>query len=150
MRSRRWYGSASATIRERLLDTSVVVDLMREVNSGTKGPATAKIRALGPARRLRLPLFVLCELQAGVAGSAHPEQELARLERATQYMDVVYPAAGFATLYGEAAAALRRQGTQIPTMDLLVAVTAKAESEPVLTADIEHFSRVVGVTVQRY
>ena len=132
-----------------LLDTSFVVDLMREVNSGTKGPATAKIRALGPAR-LRLPLFVLCELQAGVAGSAHPEQELARLERATQYMDVVYPAAGFAALYGEAAAALRRQGTQIPTMDLLVAVTAKAESEPVLTADVEHFSRVAGVTVQRY
>ena len=63
-------------------------------------------------------------------------------------MEVVYPAAGFATLYGEAASALRRQGMQIPTMDLLVAVMA--ESEPVLTADVEHFSRVAGVVVERY
>jgi len=132
-----------------LLDTSFVVDLMREANSGVGGPATDKIRALGSAR-LRLPLFALCELQAGAAGSAHPERELARLERATQYMEVVYPTAGFATLYGEAASALRRQGTRIPTMDLLVAVLAKAESEPVLTADVEHFSCVTGVTVEEY
>ncbi len=132
-----------------LLDTSFVVDLMREANSGSGGRATAKIDALGSAR-LRLPLFALCELQAGVAASKHPEQELARLERLTAYMEVVYPSSGFAALYGEAAAALRRQGTPIPTMDLLVAVLAKAESEPVLTADVEHFRRVPGVIVEEY
>ncbi len=132
-----------------LLDTSFVVDLMREVNAGAPGRAMRKLRSLGSAR-LRVPLFVLCELQAGIALSAHPDRERSRLERATQYVEVVYPTSGFAALYGEAAATLRRQGTPIPTMDLLVAVLAKAESEPVLTADVEHFSRVAGLTVEQY
>lgn len=132
-----------------LLDTSFVVDLMREANAGTEGPAIARIRALGSAR-LRLPLFALCELQAGVAASAHPRRELARLERATQYLEVVYPAAGFAVLYGEAASLLKKSGKLIPTMDLLIAVLAKAEGEPILTRDAEHYSRVSGVTVSTY
>lgn len=85
-----------------------------------------------------------------IAASKHPERELARLEHVTAYVEVVCPSSGFAALYGEAAAALRRQGTPIPTTDLLVAVLAKAESEPVLTADVEHFRRVPGVIVEGY
>ena len=73
-----------------LLDTSFVVDLMREANARVEGPATIKLRKLG-ATRLRLP-----------------------------------------------------------TMDLLVATVARAEGEPVLTGDKEHFSRVPGVTVESY
>ena len=132
-----------------LLDTSFVIDLMREANARVAGPATIKLRELG-ATRLRLPLFALCELQAGALGARDPAREVERLERATQYMDIVYPRAGFAALYGEAAASLTRQGTPIPTMDLLVATVARAEGEPVLTGDKEHFSRVPGVTVESY
>ena len=31
-----------------------------------------------------------------------------------------------------------------------MAVLAKAESEPIMTADVEHFSRVAGLTVEQY
>jgi predicted nucleic acid-binding protein len=110
---------------------------------------TAKLRALGAAR-LRLPLFALCELQAGAASARDPERDLARLERATQYMETVYPGVGFAALYGESASLFRRLGSPIPTMDLLVAILAKAEGEPVLTRDTEHYGRVPGVTVESY
>lgn len=131
-----------------LLDTSFVIDVMRESNAEVEGPATEQLRSLGSAR-LRSPLFALCELQAAVAAARDPERERARLEQAVQYIEIVYPGPGFATLYGQSAAELQRRGTPVPTMDLLIATISRAEAEPILTRDAEHFSRVPGVTVAR-
>ena len=52
--------------------------------------------------------------------------------------------------YGEAEAFLQRSGKSIPTVDLLIGLTAKQHGLPLLTADDEHFRRIPGLVVETY
>lgn len=131
------------------LDTSFIVDLMRESNTGSAGPASTKLKSIG-STKLRLPLFVLCELQAGIENSRNPAVELGKLLELTEFMQVVYPAPGFAITYGEIEMTLRQTGNPMPLMDLLIAVLVKNEGSPIITRDVEHFSRVPGIVVETY
>ena len=47
-------------------------------------------------------------------------------------------------------ASLRRQGTPLATMDLLIACLALNEGAPLLTANQSHFSRIHGLRVLDY
>ena len=49
---------------------------------------------------------------------------------------------------GEAEAFLQRSGKSIPTVDLLIGLTAKQHGLPLLTADDEHFRRIPGLVVE--
>ena len=131
------------------IDTAFCIDLMREQHRKADGPATAKLRALGNVG-LYVSVFVLCELQAGARLSRHPHRELRRVELLADSLTVVYPEATFAVAYGELEAHLRRHGTPVPTMDLLIGVTAKNHGLPLLTRDVEHFSRLPGLVVEPY
>ena len=132
-----------------VLDTSVCVDLLREAGRGGQGPATKAVGKLGDTR-VYLSLFSVCELETGVQLAACPSQEQARLELLLQRLTVIYPDPGFSALYAEAAAALIAAGTPIPVMDLLIGITAKAHSMPVLTRDPNHFARIPGLVVESY
>ena len=131
------------------LDTTFCVDLMREQRRGVPGPASAKLGQLGAAP-LSLPIFVLCELQAGARLSKNPQHELRRIEWLAEMTEVVLPQRGFEVAYGEAEAGLRRQGVPIGTMDLLIGITAKSMGMPLLTRDAEHFRRIPGLVVESY
>jgi predicted nucleic acid-binding protein len=48
----------------------------------------------------------------------------------SELVEIVMPDRAFAVAYGEAEASLRRQGTPIPTMDLLIGVMAKGYGLP--------------------
>ena len=63
---------------------------------------------------------------------------------------MIYPDPAFPALFGKTLAAVTRNGTPVPTMDLLVAVTAKRLGVPVLTRDIEHFGQVPGLQTVSY
>lgn len=132
-----------------VLDTSACVDLLRETARGTGGPATDAVRSLGDTR-VYLSFFSLCELETGVRLAARPAEEQARFEHLLQRLTVLYPDTGFPVLYAEAAAELISAGTPIPTMDLLIGITAKARSLPVLTRDPKHFGRIPGLVVESY
>jgi predicted nucleic acid-binding protein len=132
-----------------VLDTSVCVDLLREAGRGAQGPATEAVGELGNTP-VHLSVFSVCELETGVRLAVRPSQEQARLKHLLRRLTVLYPAPGFSALYAEAAAVLIAAGTPIPVMDLLIGVTAKAHSMPVLTRDPDHFSRVPGLVVESY
>ena len=132
-----------------MMDTCFLVDIMRRVPGLNGRAARAKLERLHRVKLL-LPVFSLCELRAGISASADPDRELERLERITEFMEVVYPSSGFAVIYGEAAAHLKRCGTPVPLMDLLIGVLAKSESVPILTRNTEHFSRIPGLVVEGY
>ena len=51
---------------------------------------------------------------------------------------------------GEVSAALLKNGTPIPVMDLLLGVTAKRFAALVLTRDVTHFRRIPGLVVEEY
>ena len=130
------------------VDTTFCIDLIREGLQGA-GPATAVLRRLADTA-LFTPVFVICELHAGARLSTHVDRELRRVERLTENITVVYPDAAFPVAYAELEVALRRNGTPIPTMDLLIATTAKIYGMPLLTRDASHYRLIPGLVVNSY
>jgi tRNA(fMet)-specific endonuclease VapC len=93
---------------------------------------------------------VLCELEAGAAGSTDPAKERARVRAATAPLAIAAPGESMALLYGETLAHLEARGAQISTMDLLIAATALAEGAPLVTRNRRHFERVPGLEIVDY
>jgi tRNA(fMet)-specific endonuclease VapC len=131
------------------VDTSFLIDLMRERKRSETGPATRKLHALGETP-LQMAIFVACELQAGARLSARPRDELRKVELLTELIEVVLPDRSFAVAYGETEAALRKAGTPIPQMDLLIGVLAKSHGIPLLAGRDAHFQRIPGLVVETY
>ena len=97
-----------------------------------------------------MSLFVACELQAGARMSDNPHVELRKVQMFCEIVEMVRPDRSFAVAYGEAETFLCRNGTSIPTMDLLIGLTAKQYGLPLLTADDGHFRRIPGLVVETY
>lgn len=131
------------------IDTTFCIDLMRERRRHLDGAATKKLGELSDTP-LFVSVFVLCELQAGARLSRQPQRELRRLAMLTEALTTVFPDATFPVAYGEVEAQLRRQGTPIPVMDLLIGTLAKSHGLPLLTRDPRHFSLIDGLVVETY
>ena len=131
------------------LDTSFLVDLLRETAKGTDGPARRKLTNLAD-EELWVSVHVACELMAGVELSRNPEVERAKVETLLGAVQIAYPDERFAPAYGRLLAWLRKRGDTIATMDLLIASAAIVDSAPIVTRNTKHFSRVPGLVVIDY
>jgi predicted nucleic acid-binding protein len=131
------------------VDTSFVIDLLRETGRDADGPAVAFIERQG-GEPLGASVFVLCELLAGAALAREPERERERVERVCSGLDVVYPEPGFASIYAEILGYLRRRGEGISTMDLLIAAAARQAGATLVTRNTRHFERVPGLALAGY
>lgn len=131
------------------LDTSFVVDLLRERRKGPAGPASAFLeRHLDD--ELRASLFVACELLLGVERSDRSAEERRRVEEILAVVPLSLPTAGLAPVYGRVLAGLQRRGEVIATMDLLIAATALVEGAPLVTRNASHFERIPDLRVLEY
>lgn len=130
------------------VETTFCIDLLREARHGA-GPATEKLAKLGDTP-LFISVFVLCELQAGARLAANPPRALRGVEKFAERLSAVYPDESFAVAYAEAEVALRKAGTPIPTMDLLIGVLAKMRGLPLLSRDRAHYTRIPGLVVESY
>ena len=130
------------------VDTTFCIDLLREGHRGPR-PATAALERLGDSA-LFASVFVICELHAGARLSTHVQRELHRVERLAENLTVVYPDASFPVAYAELEVALRRKGTSIPTMDLLIGTTARMLGMPLLTRDAAHYRLIPDLVVESY
>lgn len=131
------------------LDTSFLVDLLRERARGTNGPASAFL-ARHLDDELRTSLFVACELLLGVERSDRGAEERRRVEELLSVVAVTLPTAALASVYGRVLASLQRRGEVIATMDLLIALTALVEGAPLVTRNASHFERVPDLRVHDY
>lgn len=131
------------------VDTSFLVDLLRERGRRLPGRATTFIESHANAR-FGASVFVACELEVGVARSASPDRERARIRAALQSIEIVYPDERFPPIYGELAARIRRNGQTVSEMDLMIAATAIIQGVPVVTANEKHFAVVPGLQVVSY
>lgn len=129
------------------LDTSYCIALMREWARGSEGPAVKKLRELGDTS-LRISLFVACELEAGARMSDNPNQEIRKVERFMEHVDVILPDRSFAVAYGEMEALLRGKGRPIPSMDLMIGVTARMHGVPLLAGPDSHFKQIPGLVLE--
>lgn len=96
---------------------------------------------------LALSVFVRAELLVGAQVPAEPDRERRRVLQVCAHLPVVAPDPGFAETFAPVAAGLRRQGTPIATMDLLIACMALGARAALLTANRDHFDRIAGLRV---
>lgn len=131
------------------LDTSFLVDLLREAARGEKGPATRRLESLAD-EELAVSVHVLCELHAGAELSRDPEAERARVESLARPLAPAFPDERFPAEYGQQLAELRRRGETISTMDLLIATAALVDGAALVTRNARDFERVPGLRVLAY
>jgi tRNA(fMet)-specific endonuclease VapC len=131
------------------LDTSFLVDLLRESAEGNEGPAMALLGRL-EEEELAVSVHVVCELQAGAELSRYPEGERARVEALVAPLELVLPDERFPGAYARLLAELRRRGEPISTMDLLIATAAVADGAALVTRNVGEFERVPGLHVLAY
>jgi tRNA(fMet)-specific endonuclease VapC len=131
------------------LDTSYLIDLLREAARGEDGPATARLEGLAD-EELGVSLHVLCELHAGAELSGDPARERSRVESLVRPLALSVPDERFPAAYGRLLAELRRRGERISTMDLLIATSAIVEGAALVTRNAREFERVPGLIVLAY
>jgi len=131
------------------LDTSFLVDLLREGARGEAGPAHAVLAGLEDDE-LVISVHVACELHAGAEISDHPARERRRVADLLGVLEVVHPSEGFAPRYGGLLAELRRRGEPVSTMDLLIATAALVDGSPLITRNARDFDRIPGLRVIGY
>ena len=132
------------------LDTTFLVDLLREQRRDRFGPASAYLEGLPDTEVLAVGVHVVCELMAGAHAAAARPGELDRLARLCETLVVLYPDERFAPRYGQVLARLRSAGKSIDAMDLLIATAALVDDAPLVTRNREHFSKVPGLSLVEY
>ncbi len=131
------------------LDTSYLIDLLRESAHGQTGSASRFLETVAD-EELAISVFVACELAAGAAQSARPMTEKRRVEQLCAGLSVGFPDERFAPAYGSLLAALERDRGRISTMDLLIATSAVLAQAPLVTRNVKDFERVPGLEVLTY
>jgi tRNA(fMet)-specific endonuclease VapC len=129
--------------RSLILETTFLIDLEREHRRAI-GSAVAFLEANEDAR-LYLPFVVAGELAAGVSMSSRTRWEafLAPFYVLPSTPDVSWE-------YGRAFRYLSDNGRLIGSNDLWIAATALAYQMPVVTRNVEHFTRVPGLEIAPY
>lgn len=130
------------------LDTSFLVDLLREMPEGS-GRAHDLLERLAD-EPLGIAVHVACELYAGAELARQPDEERAKVDALVGALHVVVPGEGFARRYGALLALLRRRGESIATMDLLIATAALEQDAALVTRNGRDFGRVPGLMVMTY
>lgn len=131
------------------LDTSFVIDLMREQARQTPGPASAFLdRHSG--EELVASVFVICELEAGAARATRPDRERARLRAVLQSLSVSYPDERFAPVYGDLRGRTHAGGHTVSVMDLLITAAAVVDGAPLVTGNRKHFAAIPDVRLLTY
>ena len=132
------------------LDSSYLIDLLRETTRGRPGAALGFIEELDERELLAVSVHALCELRAGAELSRQPLDEHEELDRFFSGIIVAYPDNRFAPLYARLAAAVRRSGRHAQAMDLLIATAALLDDAPLVTRNVKDFSRIPGLRILAY
>lgn len=131
------------------LDTSFLVDLLREQRRRRPGPASRWLET-HPDEALGASVFVVCELEAGASRAIHPDRERRRVRDLLTAVTIVYPDDRFAGVYGDLLARMQARGQEIGTMDLLIATTAQIEAAPLLSGNRRRFEQVPDLRLITY
>jgi tRNA(fMet)-specific endonuclease VapC len=132
------------------LDSSFLIDLLRESARGRPGPALDFIEMVDERETIGLSVHVLCELLAGVELSRNPAQEIREVTHLSGAIEIAYPDERFAPAYGRLLASMQRTGLKVATMDLLIATAAVLDNAQLVTNNVKDFARVPGLKLLRY
>ncbi|MCU0648459.1 MAG: type II toxin-antitoxin system VapC family toxin [Gemmatimonadaceae bacterium] len=131
------------------VDSSFVIDLLRERTAKGSRPATRRLEELADVT-LVASVFVACELEAGTLLARDARAERRRIDALLHTIGVQYPDERLPPTYARLYAELYRRGQRIPAVDLFIASMAVADNVPLLTRNVRDFERVPGLTVMSY
>jgi predicted nucleic acid-binding protein len=131
------------------VDTSFLIDLMREQGRHKAGAATQFLADHARAQ-LGASVFVICELEAGAARAARPDRERARVRSLVQALTISYPDERFALIYGEMLARIQKIGRTVSPMDLLIATSAIVDDAEFVSANQKHFDAIPNLRLLTY
>ena len=114
------------------VDTSFLVDLLRESRRRRPGPATAFLNRI-QGEELRVDVHVACELLAGAELYVRPSVERERVQRLCAELQISYPDERFPPTYARLLASQERKRQRIATMDLLIATAAVVDGAALVT-----------------
>lgn len=131
------------------LDTSFLVDLLRENSKGSTGPASSVLDSL-LEEPLAISVFVACELEAGAELAREPASERGRIGELLAGIWIDYPDERFPATYGRLLSATRRAGRTVATMDLLIGTSAVMAEAVLVTRNRKDFERIPDLTIRDY
>ncbi|OFZ87111.1 MAG: twitching motility protein PilT [Betaproteobacteria bacterium RBG_16_66_20] len=122
------------------IDTNVYSGFLRGVPKA--------VETLRAAHEIHLPLIVLGELLAGFAAGTRAQKNRDELRHfmASPRVHLLEPDEKTAHHYADVFAALRKNGTPIPTNDLWIAALARQHRLPLFSFD-SHFAAVPGLAL---
>ena len=132
------------------LDTTFLIDLLREQRRDRLGPASTYLEGLSDGDLLAVSVHAVCELMAGAHAAGAPSDEVDHLAGLCDTLVVRCPDTRFAAEYGRLLGRMRASGASIDTMDLLIATAAVIDGAPLVTRNARHFSKVPGLEIERY
>lgn len=97
---------------------------------------------------LAISSITLAELEYGVQASADPEKNTIALMKFLAIVEILPFESSAAVEYGKICADLRKKGTPIGNMDMLISAHAKAENLTVVTHNTWEFERVIGLKIE--
>ena len=128
-----------------MLDTNICIYIIKKKPEGILTALRTKL-----PDGLAISTITLAELAHGVQASAYPQNNTLALSQFLVIIDVLPFDHEAAMEYGEICASLRRQGTPIGQMDMLIAAHAKSKGLVVVTNNIREFARVEGLSLENW
>ena len=131
------------------LDTTFLIDLIREIRRRKNGPATMLLKQLlENGEALTISLFAIAELYAGT--QTHSGKEKESLEDLLAWFEILPFGTSTARIFGVLYGSLRAQGQEIGVIDTLIASVAIENNEILITQNIKPFSRISGLVTKSY
>jgi tRNA(fMet)-specific endonuclease VapC len=128
-----------------MLDTNICVYLIKKKPESVLANLRSSIND-----GVSISAITLAELFYGVEASAYPEKNTVALSQFLSIVDVLPFDDEAASEYGRICATLRRKGTPIGPMDMLIAAHAKSKGLIVVTNNTREFEQVEGVDIQNW
>jgi len=131
-----------------VLDTTILVDLMRKRQSPAARRAAEVLRELlADGDTLMTTRFNTAELYVGTEMSQDPTGEAARVDAALAPLRILDFDDAAARVYGRLEASLRSAGRPVGDMDALIASVALSNRQSVVTRNARHFQGIAGLVV---
>jgi len=128
-----------------MLDTNICIYLIKK-----KPESVLKNLNLHMDEGIAISAITLAELKHGVEASQYPEKNAIALNQFLSIVDILPFDDDAAAEYGKICATLRRQGTPIGVMDMLIAAHAKAKGLIIVSNNVKEFARVEGLELKNW
>jgi predicted nucleic acid-binding protein len=127
-----------------ILDTTVLVDLQRELRRGATGPAISLLERSDP-EPARIAFVTWMEFAEGYADERRED-----CDSFLSAFEVLWPDTEIAWLASRIARQLQAEGRAIGDHDAWIAAFASRSQETLVTRNVAHFNRVAGLRTTGY